>query len=152
MRTTLRLALAAALLALLSIAASAQSNDNLIVPGQRIGPTYIGMTLAQLYKALGKPNRTLNMGEDIYYYYDSLMAETDGQTVWGLITSSKNFRTEKGLGVGAQDLEVRALMGNPTCANASGEKTQLVYGAMAFLINQDGSVVEILVRRRPPCG
>jgi outer membrane protein assembly factor BamE (lipoprotein component of BamABCDE complex) len=73
MRTTLRLALAAALLALLSIAASAQSNDNLIVPGQRIGPTYIGMTLAQLYKALGKPNRTLNMGEDIYYYYDSII-------------------------------------------------------------------------------
>jgi hypothetical protein len=152
MRATLCLARAAALFTLSATAVSAQSNDNLIVPGQRIGQAYIGMTLAQLYKVLGKPSRTLNMGEDIYYYNDSLMAETNCQTVWGVITTSKNSRTERGLSVGAQDLEVRALMGNPTCAVASGGNTQLAYGAMAFLINQDGSVISILVRRVPPCG
>jgi outer membrane protein assembly factor BamE (lipoprotein component of BamABCDE complex) len=151
-RTTLRLALAAVLFALLPTVGSAQANDNLIVPGKRIGQAYIGMTLAELYKVLGRPSRTLNMGENIYYYYDSLMAETNGQTVWGLIATSKNFRTENGLKVGAQDLEVRALMGSPTCANASGGQTQLVYGAMSFLVNQDGLVTSIRVTPRPTCG
>jgi len=47
-------------------------NDNLIVPGQRIGPVFLGMTEQQLYHKLGEPTSTLTAPGTVNYLYPTL--------------------------------------------------------------------------------
>ena len=57
----LRTPLAAAILMASAACASAspELNDNLIVPGERVGNVELGMTLAELFNRRGAPSRTI---------------------------------------------------------------------------------------------
>src|SRR6266480_3999436 len=52
-------------------------NDNLIVPGDRVGPVFLGMTEADLFKKLGDPSKTVrgDSGEWIWYTWGELQVE-----------------------------------------------------------------------------
>ncbi|GEM_PF-5071778 len=141
-----------ALLAASTMSASAQSTGNLIVPGKQIGKAFVGMTPAQLYQALGKPDKTVNGGEEahetFYYYKDLTVAlDTKTQSVYQVNTASPKFRTKEGLGVGSQDLELRAKLGSPKCETDTATGLFLNYGQTGFILDNNGTVRNLNVRR-----
>jgi len=85
-------------------------NDNLIVPGQRIGPLFLGMTEAQLYKKLGDPVTILNNGEYTAYYYHGLdvaVLKSTGK-VTQVTAESPQYSTSDGIQVGSSLLDVKS--------------------------------------------
>jgi hypothetical protein len=111
------------------------SSDRLIVPGQRIGPIYLGMGMDQVVATLGQPDYVtvpphtglqlwkydnLNLG--IYCYGNSsapsvtsieTVAWNDtgknlGQSTWAdVIPVATVFQTNNGIGLGASTYDVR---------------------------------------------
>jgi hypothetical protein len=148
------LALAAALFVLSTAAASAQSNDNLIVPGQRIGKAYIGMPIGELSGALGKTKTTYMRpsGDWVNYCFADLCLRVGAsQTVTAIWTESVKFRTREGAGVGSQDLEIRTALGPPLCViqAASGMPgPALIYRQLSFQNNKTGEVVQVEIATR----
>jgi outer membrane protein assembly factor BamE (lipoprotein component of BamABCDE complex) len=57
-----------------SIARLMAVNDALVVPGERIGPVFVGMTETQLYQKLGEPSASVrgNNGIWVQYFYTRL--------------------------------------------------------------------------------
>ncbi len=100
-------------------------NDNLIVPGERIGPVFIGMTETQLYKKLGNPSTTTRGNDDtwIRYEYDSLVLGIqvnpsthkvnyiDNYFFGGNRGNVENFpySTREGITVGSSELQIQTL-------------------------------------------
>ncbi|HEV2173615.1 MAG TPA: hypothetical protein VGR71_08610 [Nitrospira sp.] len=96
-------------------------NDDLIVPGNRIGPVAIGMTSKQVLEAKGTPgDSTFRYTDAAVYPYDqneySVVVDDVTQQVWRVETSSDEYRTAEGVGVGQSELEMRANLGNPNSA------------------------------------
>ena len=100
-------------------------NDNLIVPGERIGPVFIGMTETQLYQKLGNPSTTTR-GDDgtwVRYEYDSLVLGiqvnpsthkvnyVDNYFFGGNRGNVENFpyATSEGITVGSSELQIQIL-------------------------------------------
>jgi hypothetical protein len=147
------LLIAVALLALTTAAASAQSNDNLIVPNRRIGKVTIGMSVAQLYNVMGKPNKTdvfALQGESFYQFNDlDVGVANDDQLVGSVLTSSSKYKTAEGLGVGSENLELRA-KGGEVCATQSGlapGEVYIAYKEILFITDTQGKVRRVRVRR-----
>lgn len=101
------------------------ANDNLIVPGERIGPVFIGMTETQLYQKLGNPSTTTR-GDDgtwIRYEYDNLVLSmqvnpsthkvnvVDNYFFGGNRGNVENFpySTGEGITVGSSELQLQTL-------------------------------------------
>ena len=100
-------------------------NDHLIVPGERIGPVFIGMTEAQLYQKLGNPSTTTrgNDGTWVRYEYDSLVLGiqvnpsthkvnyVDNYFFGGARGDVKDFpySTSEGITVGSSELQIQTL-------------------------------------------
>jgi hypothetical protein len=101
------------------------ANDNLIVPGERIGPVFIGMTETQLYQKLGNPSTTTR-GDDgtwVRYEYDSLVLGlqvnpsthkvnyVDNYFFGGNRGNVENFpySTREGITVGSSELQIQTL-------------------------------------------
>ena len=134
-------------------------NDNLIVPGQRIGKVYLGMPIAQLYKEFGNPSkRDVADGNAVEYTYDraSLTVGVAGGKVIDVATTSSLFRTANGVGVGSSDIEVRSKLGPPESGRRLPKsRARLIYDAAepnAFSNgkwwlneNAQGIVISILV-------
>ena len=97
-------------------------NDNLIVPGERIGPIFIGMTETQLYQKLGNPSKTVR-GKDgtwIAYEYGSLglSSQVDPATHKVNVVDNYSFfgdhktvlyYTREGIKAGSSELQVQTL-------------------------------------------
>jgi hypothetical protein len=84
-------------------------NDNLIVPNQRIGPAFLGMTEQELYKKLGEPTQTMNNGPYTLYYYPSVdvsILKSSG-TVIQVTASNPAYHTSEGIKVGSSLLEMK---------------------------------------------
>jgi hypothetical protein len=84
-------------------------NDNLIVPSQRIGPAFLGMTERELYKKLGEPTQTMNNGPYTLYYYptvDVSILKSSG-TVIQVTASNPAYHTTEGIKVGSSLLEMK---------------------------------------------
>ena len=151
MRPTLLLT--AALFALSAAQASAQSNDNLIVPNQRIGKVTIGMSVTQLYNVMGKPNTTnvSALSDESSYIFNDLRVGVgnDDQLVGSVVTSSSKYKTAEGLGVGSENLELRA-KGGQVCATQSGltpGEVYIAYKEILFITDTQGKVRDVRVRR-----
>lgn len=107
-------------------------DDNLIVPGQRVGKVYLGMPLSQLYKEMGTPD--MAAGKQSYSLYDY---KAKGMRIWvdanGVTTISAwstSLHTAEGLHVGSSDIEVRSKLGFPSdVASIPNVQTTLIYHA-----------------------
>jgi hypothetical protein len=116
-RVGVLLLLAAAVV--LAPSASGSSNASLpIRPGHGIGPVNLGMTGAQVYRALGRPrtvvDRKVILGRpyvELEYGLGTWMIGFYGRKpnrrVVLVLTSLGRHRTPEGLGVGSSDREVR---------------------------------------------
>jgi len=91
-------------------------NDNLIVPGERIGPVFLGMTDAQLYKKFGNPSESRQAGTGFTaYFYSTFMVYVGVSThkVASITSPTGNstysgYATREGVKVGSSGLEVQA--------------------------------------------
>jgi hypothetical protein len=112
---------AAALLA--GSASAAPSRDALIRPGVEIGPVRVGMTFAQVRRALGRPEAVLKQrrfgfgsryaeyawgGSD---WIVAVQGRADRARVVSVATGLRRERTRRGIGVGSTDASVRRHLG-----------------------------------------
>ncbi len=89
-------------------------NDNLIVPGQRIGKVAVGMPARQLVNAAGSPKDSSRLGKGfVSDFGDGLVAVVnDGDLkVVTIGTSDPWYATPEGIRAGSSELEVVARLG-----------------------------------------
>ena len=90
-------------------------NDNLIVPGQRIGKVAVGMPAKDLVHAAGRPKDSTRTakGSMISDFGDGLVAVvSDAELrVVTVGTSDPWYTTVEGIRAGSSELEVQALLG-----------------------------------------
>jgi hypothetical protein len=96
-------------------------NDNLIVPGERIGPIFIGMTETELYRKMGDPSKTVR-GDDgtwLRYWYDSahLSAQVNPSTHKVNVIDNYQeeyfpYATREGVAIGWTELHLQTLPWN----------------------------------------
>ena len=138
--------------------------DNLIVPGQRIGPIYLGMTAKDLYRTMGTPTSSYSDTSLSLTSYDfgpgngrNGRPYTDARLTNGIVTvittSERRFHTGNSLTIGSSDLALRATMGNPACTlpGRLGEQEQyLEYRNVSFVVRR-GVVTFINVAQNNNC-
>lgn len=91
-------------------------DDNLIVPGERIGPVFLGMTDADLYKKFGNPSESKLTGTGYTaYFYNTFMVYVGVSThkVASITSPAGNtgysgYASREGIKVGSSALEVQA--------------------------------------------
>ena len=89
--------------------------DELIVPGHRIGPVSLGMTLQDLYRTMGNSTSSDRSRDGFRYEFGSLIVDVlaANQKVMS-ITTTGSHATREGIGIGSSELAVRATYGTPT--------------------------------------
>lgn len=137
-----------ALFAGLQPAAAQTHNDNLIVPGVRIGPVSLGMSEANLYKTLGDPTSTQinNAAQVINYNYPGLGVSVDrvAHKVTQVTSLDQKYSTAEGIKVGSSGLAVSAKIGIPS-GDCQGMCNYSYPNGMFLGTNEDGSVRAIWV-------
>lgn len=91
-------------------------DDKLIVPGERVGPVFLGMSDADLYKKFGNPSESKLTGTGFSaYFYSTFMVYVGVSThKVASITSPvgntgySGYATREGIKVGSSGLEVQA--------------------------------------------
>jgi hypothetical protein len=94
-----------------------------IVVGQGIDGVNIGATPSQVKKDLGKPIRSSHaQGETIFNYASPLYMTTvfSRGHLNGLLTSSKQFKTSKGIGIGSSPEAVKSAYPQADCTPGAG--------------------------------
>lgn len=145
-------------LATLILAACASTppnlNDDLIVPGERIGEIEIGMPLASLLTVAGTPTRTAPITDTTattYSFPNGLTVGADDKVYW-IITEDARFHTVDGVRPGVEQIYARATLGKPRCVETRPETTVYDYGDIYFEAgNTDGRVrrVGVIAHDRP---
>jgi hypothetical protein len=96
-------------------------NDNLIVPGERIGPIFIGMTEAELYRKMGDPSKTVrgNDGTWLRYWYDTAHLSVQVNPSTHKVNVIDNYQeeyfpyaTREGVTIGWTELHLQTLPWN----------------------------------------
>lgn len=139
------------LLLLAPSAASQTPDDNLIVPGQRVGKWRLEMTIRDLVQMNG-PATTIEILNllDILppppqrYTWGPLnfaAITRDGQRVEFFNIFSPAFKTEKGVGPGSNRIAIQSAYGPPTAETRAGETTRMIYDAIGFAANMVGDRV-----------
>ncbi|HPE47347.1 MAG TPA: hypothetical protein PLR76_03085 [Hyphomonas sp.] len=141
----------AALLALSACASAPPNhNDNLIVPGERVGNVELGMSLSSLLAMQGAPIRTIPIPDTraTTYNFDGLTVAADEKVYW-IIAKDPRFHTEGGVAKGAEQIYTRAIYGKPKCVVTRDEVTVYDYDNIYFEVdNVTGKVKQIGVQRR----
>ena len=103
-------------------AADPPKDDNLIVPGWRVGKVYLGMTSRELVASMGEPSST-KPGETLTHFFwknaelgASLNKKAD--RVDSIMFEDERYKTAEGIRVGLSELSVVAKLGQP---QASGD-------------------------------
>lgn len=139
----------------LVVAAQPLPSDHHIVPGIRIGAALLEQEdQGAMVRALGEPNRTEQRGDRAHYMYgapepDELVVEFDlaKDAPFEISTTSADYRTRDGLGVGSTAMAVRAALGAPVCEGGSANGDGLiVYDAIWFRISH-GTVSRVSIRK-----
>jgi hypothetical protein len=130
-------------------------NDNLIVPGERIGPVFLGMTEQQLYHKLGEPTTTMTAPGTVNYAYPTtqLSVSVDAVThkVWEIdldtAEGTTRYSTAEGIKAGSSSLAVRTqLVGPYSTRDLVGGVMLLDYASgMTLLLHSNGIVTNISV-------
>jgi hypothetical protein len=92
------------------------SSDNTIIPGERIGAVYIGMSRADVFKLKGEPKSTGQRTEGIYYEFEDVSVFVNDRTskVSSITTLSSQHATANGIKVGDSEIAVRTKLGSPS--------------------------------------
>jgi hypothetical protein len=150
-----------ALLTLSAIALSAcviappKLDDDLVVPGERIGEVQIGMPLATLLSVKGNPITTTPIpGTDAttYTFADGLTVGAQDEVYW-IIAEDARFHTGSGVRPGVEQIFARASFGKPRCVETRGETTLYDYGKIYFDVDNTAGKVKRLgvVGQNRPC-
>ncbi|MEZ5947589.1 MAG: hypothetical protein R3C04_12205 [Hyphomonas sp.] len=124
-------------------------NDNMIIPGERVGNVEIGMSLSALLAMNGAPTKTIPIPDTraTTYYFPGLMVAADEKVYW-IIARDPRFRTLDGVGTGSEQIYARAIYGKPKCVVTRGDVTLYDYSNMYFEVdNASGKVKQIGVQR-----
>ncbi|MEH6743506.1 hypothetical protein [Hyphomonas sp.] len=124
-------------------------NDNLIVRGDRVGDVELGMTLFQLFAARGAPRMTTPIPgtRATTYSYDGLVVAADDAVYW-IIARDPRYRTEIGVGSGAEQILARGAYGKPKCVVTENDVTVYDYSDIYFEVdNKSGKVKEVGIMR-----
>lgn len=130
-------------------------DDNLVVPGERIGEVQIGMPLATLLAVKGNPITTAPIsGTDAttYTFDDGLTVGAQDEVYW-IIAEDARFHTSTGVRPGVEQIFARASFGKPRCVETRGETTVYDYGDIYFDVdNALGKVKRLgVVGQNRPC-
>lgn len=120
-------------------------NDNLIVPGERVGNVELGMSLSSLLAMQGAPTRTIPIPDTraTTYYFDGLMVAADEKVYW-IIARDPRFHTIDGVSQGSEQIYARAIYGKPKCVATRDTVTLYDYDNMYFEVDNDtGKVKQI---------
>ena len=127
-------------------------NDNLIVPGERIGPVFLGMTEEQLYRRMGNPVETqqgtgvLNGVPIIGYRYEDIIAivQPSAHKVVEIQVEGTRYTTAQGVTVGTSVLEMKAKLGRPAWEPESSDGSLYRYvfnsGGLQIFVRKGGHV------------
>jgi hypothetical protein len=149
MRTALCLALVAGTL---TAAAQAQTGDHLIVPGERIGPISVGMTLNQALRAAGSPpvrslfsNTDPTSGQIDFASGLGIAVRGPEQRVITICAQHPSkFRTRGGVAPGMSEVEIRTRLGPPAKRIGDVPPTVwLIYPGLTFTAPKGGAFTSI---------
>ena len=124
-------------------------DDNLIVPGVRVGDVELGMSLFELFAAKGTPLKTTPIPDTraTTYTFDGLTIAADDKVYW-IIARDPRYRTEIGVGTGAEQILARGAYGKPKCVVTRGGATLYDYSDIYFEVdNASGKVTQVGIQR-----
>jgi hypothetical protein len=125
-------------------------NDDLIVPGERIGEVEIGMPLASLMALKGTPLRTVPIPgtESTSYTFDGFTVGAHDEVYW-IIAEDPKFHTAHGVAPGGEQIFARASLGKPKCVVTKDHLTIYDYGNIYFNVdNGSGRVAQLGVQKK----
>jgi hypothetical protein len=149
-----RLLAAAAAAAVLAVAAPAAA---VIRPQKGMAGVRLGMTQQQMRDVLGTPTRVRQAQNDFgpytqFLYPHSITVTFQGnRRVTGISTKGLTEQTERGVGVGSLESDVRAKVGHVRCETIVGARTchvgsfQPGHRVTVFLMSNSGRVSTITV-------
>ena len=151
------------LLLLAPPAVSQIPDDNLVVPGQRIGKWRLEMTIRELVQMNGPATliEILTTQDGVpplprRHVWDppGFAAITrDGQRVEFLLIGDARFKTEKNVGPGSTRAAVQSAYGTPTAETpVRPGRTRMIYDSIGFAVNVDGDPVVGVNVFRPGTG
>jgi hypothetical protein len=142
--------IAPAVLAAACASAPLTLDDDLVVPGERIGEVEIGMPLSTLMALKGNPLKTVPISgtEATSYTFDGLTVGAH-DTVYWIIATDPRFHTANGVAPGVEQIFARASFGKPKCVVTRDQVTVYDYGQLYFDVdNGSGKVRQIGVQKR----
>ena len=139
--------------------------DKFVVPGERVGPILLGMSLRKLVEVVGEPvssaaSRIPGGRSALTYRYADPDASPDGallvmvreydQTVYSIqIDGIESFRTREGVRYGSSEALVRASFGKPQSVQQSGAgdvpRAYCYLSGLAVRLNATGHVESMTV-------
>ena len=130
-------------------------DDDLVVPGQRIGEVQIGMPLATLLAVKGNPISTqpiTGTEATTYTFADGLTVGAHDEVYW-IIAEDARYHTSAGVRPGVEQIFARASFGKPRCVESRTDSTVYDYGNIYFDVdNTLGKVTHVgVVGQDRPC-
>jgi len=130
--------------------------DHAIVPGVRIGAAELSPAdQGALTRVLGEPARSERNGDHDYYQYgaegsDQLRVDFDlvNDAPFEISTTSSNYRTQDGLGVGSSEAAIRARLGKPVCQGGSDTGAAVIAYSQIWFSLAQGIVTRAAIRTR----
>lgn len=123
-------------------------NDNLIVPGERVGPIALGMTEAQLTAAMGDPGAVLHQGTITTHSWGLVTAEISDNSpgVETITVNDPRFDTPGHVHVGLAAPAAAAVLGQPDKKNSTQGLDTFDYDGLTVLV-RNNFVMQIRVRK-----
>ena len=124
-------------------------NDDMIIPGERVGNVELGMSLAELFAVKGAPHKTIPIAgtEATSYNYDGLTVGADDKVYW-IIARDARYRTPAGVSLGSEQIFARGVYGTPRCVVTRGDITVYDYNDVYFEVdNETGKVSQIGIQK-----
>jgi hypothetical protein len=133
-------------------------NDNLIVPGERVGPVFLGMTEGSLYQKMGNPNHSdmMDRGATKYYQWRDIRVEVkeSDHKVFNIEVTGSSYRTAEGISTGSSDLEVKSKLGQPHWEvpfNTPQSTSKLCFNSGITILVKSGRVTSIFLFTSGTC-
>lgn len=124
-------------------------NDDMIIPGERVGDVELGMSLAELFAMKGAPHKTIPIAgtEATSYNYPGLTVGADDKVYW-IIARDARYRTPAGVALGSEQIFTRSVYGTPRCVVTRGDITVYDYNDVYFEVdNNTGKVSQIGIQK-----
>jgi len=135
-------------LAILGPVMAAPAADNLIVPGERVGPIALGMTEAQLATAMGGPSAVQHQGTITIYSWGQVTAEIADNSpgVETITVNDPRFDTPGHVHVGLAATAAAAVLGQPDKKTSTLGLDTFDYDGLTVLV-RNNFVMQIRVRK-----